>query len=363
MNSSTTLSVVMSVYNGEAYLAEAVESILAQTFEDFEFLIIDDGSKDRTAEMLADYAKRDGRVRLVTQENKGRAESLTCGIGLSRSRYIARMDADDISMPDRLREQVEFLDSHPEVGLLSGLYEHIDTNGRVQGTVRLPLCDSAIRAVMLRYSPMCHPAVMMRKEAACSAGGYRKALLDADDYDLWLRMAERTRLANLDRVILRYRIHRGQASVENIEHQTWCVLAARAAFLLRSQGRPDPLESVAEITPGFLASVGVSEAEIECMLIETYQFWIESSKRGDPEVALRFIERLLKLSGSEGLERRALAEARLAAATIHYGQGRLGKALLSVGHGVLTRPIVAGRPIKSAFRNIAKGLALRQQPK
>jgi hypothetical protein len=80
-------------------------------------------------------------------------------------------------------------------------------------------------------------------------------------------------------------------------------------------------------------------------------------------VAVRFIERLLKLSGSEGLERRALAEARLAAATIHYGQGRLGKALLSVGHGVLTRPIVAGRPIKSAFRNIAKGLALRQQPK
>src|ERR1700719_2523166 len=196
----------MRALNGDAFLAEAVESILAQTVTDFEFIIIDDGSTDKTPEILSMYADRDARVRVFQQENRGRAESLNRGIELSRSRYIARMDADDIALPDRLNEQVNFLAHHPEVGLLGGAFELITGSGRLR-TVRPPLDDQHIRTLMLRFNPMCHPTVMMRKDLVLASGGYRKALLDADDYDLWLRIGERSRLANLDKVVLQYRLH------------------------------------------------------------------------------------------------------------------------------------------------------------
>src|SRR5579862_2517303 len=201
------VSVVMSVFNGQAFLREAIESILAQTFTDFEFIIIDDGSTDRTGEILAAYGKHDSRVRIFSQENKGRAESLNRGIELATAPLVARMDADDISFPHRLKEQVDFLDNHPEVGLLSGAYDLVASGNKILDTIRLPGGDAEIRATLLHSNPMCHPAVVMRKDIALASGGYRKQLLDADDYDLWLRMAEHTRLANLDQVILKYRVH------------------------------------------------------------------------------------------------------------------------------------------------------------
>lgn len=123
------ISVVMSVYNGEAFLAEAVESILNQTLPDFEFVIINDGSNDKTAEILSDYAKRDPRVRVFPQENKGRAKSLNRGIDLARAPVIARMDADDIAFPSRFEQQLELLTAQPDIGLLGGAVELVTGNG------------------------------------------------------------------------------------------------------------------------------------------------------------------------------------------------------------------------------------------
>lgn len=265
--SSPTVSVVMSVFNGQAFLAEAIESILNQAFRDFEFLIVDDGSTDATPEILSTYTKQDRRIRIVRHENKGRAVSLNIGIGLSKSLYVARMDADDISLPNRLKEQFEFMERHPAVGLLSGSYERINAEGRLLDTVRLLPTDEEIKLAMLVNNPMCHPAAMMRRDVAIACGGYRKAFLDADDYDLWLRMSELSQLANLEQPILQYRVHSKQVSIVNSSHQMLCVLAARTAAAFRKQGRPDPFSGVEQITPDLLRKLGVTSTEIQNALL------------------------------------------------------------------------------------------------
>jgi len=261
-----TVSVVMSVYNGQRFLSEAVQSILGQSFSDFEFVIVDDGSTDKSSEILAQYMRRDGRIRVHRQTNKGRALSLNIGMELSKGRYIARMDADDVALPNRLAEQVDFMERHPEVGLLSGSYERINSDGRLMDTVRLPLGDDEIRSMMLHSNAMCHPAVMMKKEVAIACGGYRKVFSESEDYDLWLRMSERIQLANLEQPILRYRVHSKQASIVNLRHQMLCVLAARTGAAFRKQGKPDPFSGVEQITPELLRKLGVTTAEIqECL--------------------------------------------------------------------------------------------------
>jgi hypothetical protein len=356
MSATPTISVVMSVFNGEAFLREAVESILAQTFTDFEFIIIDDGSTDKTAEILSNYAKRDNRVRVVTQENRGRAESLNRGIELARAPLIARMDADDISLPHRLKEQVNYLKDHPEVGLLSGSCDYIDPRGRILGTGRVLLEDSEIRAVMLHYNPMCHPAAIMKKDVVLASGGYRKLLLDADDYDLWLRMAERTRLANLSRVVLQYRFHAGQATSRNRKHQLLCVMLASRAAALRRTGYPDPLSGVQELPCDLLDTFPATAAEIEAAPADVQWYWIDTLRHRDPDLALRLIEGQLRLPASKRSSRLKLADACLKAAGIHYRQGRLAKALLSVGRGIAVRPIIACRPIKRAYARLAASM-------
>ena len=354
---SPIISVVMSVFNGQAFLSEAIESILGQTFRDFELLVVDDGSTDRTADILAGYASRDGRLRVLRHENKGLATSLNIGINLAKGGYIARMDADDAAMPHRLKEQVDFMERHPEVGVLGGAAELINATGHVIHTTRPPLEDSEIRSLMLRCcNPILHPTVVMRKEVALVSGGYRKAALDAEDYDLWLRMSERSRLANLGKPLLRYRIHSGQVSVQNLRHQTICMLAVRAAASLRRRGSPDPLSHVEEVTPQLLDTLGVNMVEIRQALLENYNYWMDVLGTSEPEASLRMIEGLLQLLRAESFDRSALANAWLKAAGIHYRQGRRGKAMVSAGRAVLVRPIVAGRPVKRAFTRLTAAL-------
>ena len=132
------VSVVMSVFNGQAFLRDAIDSILNQTMGDFEFLIIDDGSKDDTGTILSNYADRDPRVRIIQQESRGRAQSLNIGINSAQGQYIARMDADDIALPNRIIRQIDYLEKHDNVGVLGGGYELIDTGGQVLNLVRPP---------------------------------------------------------------------------------------------------------------------------------------------------------------------------------------------------------------------------------
>ena len=175
------VSVVMSVYNGQEFLAEAVESVAGQTFSDFEFVIVDDGSTDATADILAEYAKRDRRVRVLRHENRGRPESLNRGIEAATAPLIARMDADDVSLRQRFEQQVEFMRARPDVVLLGGAAELITPERRTLRVYQPPTEDTELRATLLRHNPFRHPALMLRREAVLGVGGYRKALLDADD--------------------------------------------------------------------------------------------------------------------------------------------------------------------------------------
>jgi len=203
----------MAVYNGERYLREAVESILAQTYPDFEVIIIDDGSSDASAGMLEEFARRDDRVRLVRQENIGLTRTLNKAIELSGGELLARMDADDIAMPDRLRRQVEFMQQHPRVVLLGGAYELIDGRGRLLTRITPPLDDQPLQELALAgRTPICHPLAMMRRDAVLKTGGYDESLKVAQDLDLWLRLGEVGELACLPDVLLKYRQHEESVS-------------------------------------------------------------------------------------------------------------------------------------------------------
>ena len=208
-----TVSVIMAVYNAEAFLDAAVQSILEQSFADFEFIIIDDGSTDRSNAMLQDYARKDNRVRLISRPNKGLTVSLNEGWKLARGEFLARMDADDVAAPDRLRIQVEYLRAHPDVSVLGGAYELIDDAGRMLTTIVPPTDDATLQEHALSgRTPICHPLAMMRRDAVQKVGGYDEEFTVAQDLDLWLKLGEVGKLACVPQVLLRYRQHEESVS-------------------------------------------------------------------------------------------------------------------------------------------------------
>ena len=200
------VSVVMSVYNGERYLRESVESILAQTFTDYEFIVVDDGSTDETWDILNSYT--DSRLVLLRNEsNMGLPASLNRGLAIARGRYVARQDADDFSFPHRLERQVAYLDAHSFVGIVGTGRVTVSESGEAISVYHMPTSDDRIRAWLLRRSPFCHGTVMARRYLLYETGGYRAALPVTEDYDLWLRLAERCEMANLTEVLYAYRSH------------------------------------------------------------------------------------------------------------------------------------------------------------
>ena len=203
---SPSVSVIMSVFNGEEHLHKSIDSILNQTFTDFEFIIINDGSTDRTSAILSDYEKNDARVKVFQQENKGLAVSLNNGISHSKANLIARMDSDDIALPDRLEKQVAYLKKHPEVGVLGTAAHLINAQGVKLGVMVLPEEHDSIVKIMYKSSPIIHPSVVMRREAVLAVGGYREDLKRAQDYELWSRLFHRCRFHNLQDPLLIYMV-------------------------------------------------------------------------------------------------------------------------------------------------------------
>jgi glycosyltransferase EpsE len=166
------VSVVSSVYNGEAYFGRAIPGVLGQTFEDFEFIVVDDGSQDRTLEMLRELAGRDRRVRVFAPGRLGAAAAYNYGVTQARGEYIARQDFDDRSYPDRLRLQVALLDAHPEIGMVGGYYILVDER-RDERYVRMPPTEHrAILSAMAKYVPIAHTVATFRRQAWTEAGGY-----------------------------------------------------------------------------------------------------------------------------------------------------------------------------------------------
>ena len=203
-----TVSVLMPVYNGARYLRASIESVLGQTFTDFEFLIVDDGSTDRTQDIIRGY--EDPRIRLVNNDqNTGLAKSLNRGLRLARGGLIARHDADDVSMPFRLETQHRFLVAHPEIALLGAQASLIDQNGHtIFDHTSMPLDSLSIRWQLMFGNPILHPSVMFRRSVVLQdLGGYDEQYQLSEDYDLWSRLAQQYEVANLPDVLIAYRRH------------------------------------------------------------------------------------------------------------------------------------------------------------
>ncbi len=202
------ITVLMSVYNAEKYLSDAIESILNQTFRNFEFLIINDGSTDRSIEILHKYAAADERIRLVNNEtNKGLIACLNDGIEKSVGEYIARMDADDISLPYRLEKQYDFLEKHPNYVCVGCKSIMIDPHGEDLKVFPFYGGNEAIVKAMLNGvgGAIIHPSAMIRKSTLLKSGGYNPDFLHAEDMDLFLRLTELGLVANIPEILFKYR--------------------------------------------------------------------------------------------------------------------------------------------------------------
>lgn len=214
------VTVLMSVFNGERFLSEAVESILKQTLKDYEFLIIDDGSRDKTTAILSEFEKKDKRIRVISHKyNLGLIKSLNEGLKLAKGKYIARMDADDIALPDRLRRQKNFLDKHEEIALLGTAITEIDEYG-VKGKTQWPNQDPWVcRWTGILFNPVAHPTVMMRTQAVRKVGGYPEEGLYCEDFGLWSKFNQKYFSANLSESWLLYRRHPNSVSKINAKIQ------------------------------------------------------------------------------------------------------------------------------------------------
>ena len=219
---SCKISVVMSVFNGEKYLAQAIESILCQTFTDFEFIIIDDGSTDNTSKILTSY--NDNRILIVSQENRGLTKSLNKAVSLARGEYVARMDADDLSFPERFATQVQELDSCKGIDLVGCFYEVIDSAGRVSQVVKLQT-DPLYRLWRLQFHNIyAHGSVMMRRSELAKVGGYNESFACAQDYDLWLRMSHASNTKVIPRVLYSFRASEEPSQISTRHRDTQAAL-------------------------------------------------------------------------------------------------------------------------------------------
>jgi hypothetical protein len=321
------ITVAMSVHDGEPYLAESIASVLAQSFEDFEFLILDDGSKDGSAATIARFAATDSRIRLISRENRGLIASLNELLAEASAPLIARMDADDVCRPQRFERQVAFLRANPDHGVVGTWSEDIDDRGR---SIRCngadqPLTHDEFIASIAAYGPLlCHPAVMYRSDLVRAVRGYHAAFLHCEDLDLWLRLATRTRIANIPERLLRYRRSDGQISQRFSVHQTIGGIVSRLAYGERIAGRPDPTEHIDRLPPieqldALFGRQGLSEAvrtqvvrdllySRQALQGEGMELVLDHIRRGGPRNGLwRTVARLLTFGEPRQAARLALA--------------------------------------------------------
>ena len=200
----------MGVWNGAPQVGEAVQSVLSQTAADLELIVIDDESSDATPAILKSF--RDPRLRITRRARGGLTSALNAALALARAPLVARLDADDIALPQRLEQQLEYLKRHPDVGLLGTAARETDAAGREVAVLRPPTDDDEIRRALIRRNPFVHSSIVMRRAAVDQAGGYDETFPVAQDYDLWMRMSRVTRMANLSDLLVIRRLLPGRVT-------------------------------------------------------------------------------------------------------------------------------------------------------
>lgn len=215
---SPTISVVMPVYNAKPFLGEAIESILGQTYKDFEFIIINDGSTDGSKKIIESYAKKDKRIVVINQKNHGLVYSLNKGIAMAKGKYIARMDSDDISYPMRLERQLRIINSRQGVIVVGATYEAIDEEGNKLGITVVSTVDEDIKRELFCRCPFAHGSVLIDKNAIKKVNGYLQRV-PVEDYDLWIRLSSEGKFYNTKEILFAYRINKNSISHNNEQRQ------------------------------------------------------------------------------------------------------------------------------------------------
>ncbi len=216
----------MSSHNGEKFIKEAINSILTQTFGDFEFLIVNDGSTDLTGVILGDFSQKDQRIKIITNsENLGLTKSLNKALQAARGEYIARMDDDDISLPERFAKQIDFMEKNPTMALVGCLSFVINERGEVIGEKKLVLDYPEIKKRLLFNNQFIHSSLMLRKTVLDKEGFYNEKFKKAQDYELVLRLAGKYSVANLPEKLIKWRFLPSSISWKNKEQQKYAILA------------------------------------------------------------------------------------------------------------------------------------------
>ena len=195
------VSVLMSAYNEEDWVGKSIDSVLEQTYDHFEFVIVDDGSTDSTPKILDSYAQRDKRIKVIHQENTGLTRALNIGLDKCQGEFIARMDANDICLPERFQRQVAFLQSHPDHAAVGTWREEFWPSGKTK-VQKLPASHEEIADVMVRYCPLGHSTSMIRGDILRDFR-YNEEFVTSQDYELWARLIEKFKLANIPEVLMR----------------------------------------------------------------------------------------------------------------------------------------------------------------
>ncbi len=304
------VSVLLPAYNAESTLREAVESVLAQTYRDFELVLIDDGSTDGTLGIMQAAARRDPRVRLIVHDNMGMGASLNHAMAAVDAEWVARMDADDVMMPARLERQMDFLDAHPDLAVASCLVYYADEQGDViaRSTSDLFSPDDLVRYLRTnRLIAVSHPGAIMNRRAVLAVGGYRPQFWPSEDLDLWNRLAERGHLVLVQpEYLLKYRIHAASICVAEPHLSMRQIRWVKKCMVARRAGRPEP--SLEE----FLAS-------------ERNAPWLERMNR----------------------RRKHLAQVWYKSATHYYGTARYPRLLIAAGGSLLLQPMFIIRRVWS----------------
>jgi len=245
--SNPKISVLLPCYNAEKYIKDSIDSILAQTYQNIEFIIIDDGSTDLSLSIIKSLAATDPRIQFFSRENRGLAKTLNQGIDIASGRYIARMDQDDIAHPERLQKQFAFMENNPHVGVCGTWAQTFGTKSRL---LKMPVTNNEIKARLFFESPFVHPAVMIRKDVLHHFKLYYRVVV-AEDYDLWSRASKFCEYHNLPEVLLDYRIHPTQITstqTNGVENSAMLIRYAQAEELLNQSLTNGERDSMAALT-------------------------------------------------------------------------------------------------------------------
>lgn len=278
MASVPKISVVMSCYNAGKYLPDAIESILGQTYDDFELLLIDDGSRDGTLSTINDFAAKDKRIVVIAKENSGLADSLNLGIEAARAQWIARMDQDDVALPQRLQKQIDFVAEHPETVLLGGGCVTIDSTGRELRRYRYPPAhDDIISEIERGGTAFPHATALYKSDTVRSMGCYRVRMNGAEDKDLWLRLSSVGRIACLTEPLIRLRKH--SDSFTGVQDNRLTVLSHTAVIshFLRKNGFRDPVDDEEQKFRSFLS--WIEDKLRDARVFDEERLWSDFSRK------------------------------------------------------------------------------------